>query len=66
MSKKGSTGYIRTAVCKKCGREFVVAPYHRFKDNKKYYCKWSCYNHRHDEEEVIAYECYPNRPAERP
>ena len=53
MTKHGCGYYIRTVKCKKCGREFVPAPMHRFKVDGKYYCKWTCYNHRHDEQEVI-------------
>lgn len=49
MKKEGCR--ISTAKCKKCGREFIPAPEHRFKADGKYYCKWSCYNHRHDEQE---------------
>ena len=42
-------------VCAKCGKKFIVAPQHVFKvcDKKKktkYYCSWSCYNHRNDKE----------------
>lgn len=50
---------IKTAVCKKCGQIFIPAPMHVFKDGKHWYCKWSCYNHRHDdltEKEEIANE----------
>jgi hypothetical protein len=43
-------------VCAKCGKVFTPAPYHQFvtypsgvqNTRKKYYCKWSCYNHRND------------------
>lgn len=52
MKQKGSMGYIKTVICKKCGQEFVPAPLHRFKVGGKYYCKWTCYNHRDDEQEV--------------
>ncbi len=40
--------FIRTAICAKCGREFIPAPQHIFKIGGKNYCKWTCYNHRHD------------------
>lgn len=42
---------IREAKCAKCGKNFVVAIEHRFKEGGKYYCTWTCYNHRHDTEE---------------
>jgi hypothetical protein len=51
--------YFRLTKCKKCGKEFAPAAQHRYKEGAKYYCTWTCYNHRHDEdkigEEVFAY-----------
>lgn len=44
---------IKTVICKKCGREFIPAPMHIFKDRHKYYCKWTCYNHRNDKTEEV-------------
>ena len=41
--------HIPEARCAKCGKNFVVAPEHRFVDGYgRRYCKWSCYNHRND------------------
>lgn len=34
--------------CEKCGRIFCPTTYHIFKVGRKYYCKWTCYNHRND------------------
>lgn len=34
--------------CAKCGKIFIAAPFHIYKDNGEYYCKWTCYNHRED------------------
>lgn len=56
MRQKDSIDYIRTVVCDKCGREFVPAPMHTFvveryhekSTRKRWYCKWSCYNHRNE------------------
>lgn len=58
---------IRTAICEKCGQEFIVATEHRYKAGKKYYCKWTCYNHRNDPitKEETAYEGNKSRPTER-
>lgn len=42
---------IRTFVCKKCGQTFIAAPMHIFREGKDWYCKWTCYNHRHDEKQ---------------
>lgn len=44
---------FRTVICAKCGREFIPAPQHIFKAGGKYYCKWTCYNHRHDEQKEV-------------
>lgn len=63
--KRDYTAYIRTAVCKKCGQTFIPAPMHIFKEHGKYYCKWTCYDHRHDKtKEGTAYEDNQDRPAE--
>lgn len=44
-------GYIiREEKCKKCGKNFIVQYGHIYKENRKYYCSWTCYNHRHDKE----------------
>ena len=57
---------FRTAICGKCGREFIPAPQHVFKANGKYYCKWTCYNHRKDNtKEEFAYENNQNRLTEK-
>lgn len=29
--------------CYECKRVFVPAPYHAYKDNKKIFCRYSCY-----------------------
>lgn len=34
--------------CPKCGKTFITAPYHVFRDEKGFYCSWTCYNHRGD------------------
>lgn len=35
-------------ICPKCGKNFIPAPMHVYKDNGKVYCSWTCYNHRND------------------
>lgn len=35
--------------CKRCGKNFWVAPYHIYRDEKGMYCTWTCYNHRNDD-----------------
>lgn len=32
--------------CQKCGKMFIPAPLHRYRDENGLYCSWSCYNHR--------------------
>ena len=38
--------------CKKCGKKFIPAPQHIYKENSKYFCSWTCYLHRNDKEAV--------------
>ena len=45
--------YIRVVKCKKCGKEFIPTPLYVFKDGAKYYCKWTCFNHRNDKPEEV-------------
>lgn len=39
---------IVEAKCAKCGKTFCPAPYHVYKDGRKLYCSWTCFNHRKD------------------
>lgn len=34
--------------CPKCGKNFIPAPYHAYKEGEKLFCSWTCYNHRND------------------
>lgn len=34
--------------CKKCGKNFITAPFHIYHDHRGYYCSWTCYLHRND------------------
>lgn len=58
---------IRTVICEKCGQTFIPAAFHRYKAGGKYYCKWTCFNHRNDPitKEETAYEDNKDRPTER-
>ncbi len=47
---------IKEEKCAKCGKNFIVAIEHRFKEGGKYYCTWTCYNHRHDDEKTTPKE----------
>lgn len=41
--------YFRLVKCKKCGKQFAPAPQHVYKDEGRYYCTWTCFNHRKDD-----------------
>lgn len=43
---------MREVKCQKCGKIFCPAPQHIFAENKQYWCKWTCWNHRKDNEET--------------
>ena len=34
---------LQECKCYKCGKVFVPAPFHVYKDDHKIFCKWSCY-----------------------
>lgn len=34
--------------CRKCGKVFIPAPQHVFRDTYGLYCSWTCYNHKDD------------------
>ena len=36
--------------CPKCGKIFIPAAQHRYKIGDTYWCKWTCYLHRDDNE----------------
>jgi hypothetical protein len=63
----GNLYFLKMKHCKKCGKEFLPAPLHIYKTNSKYYCSWTCYNHRDDKPPTVpkdkggnAYESYQN------
>lgn len=37
--------------CVRCGKNFIPAPYHLYVHDDQYYCSWTCYNHRNDNQE---------------
>ena len=37
------------AKCRKCSKNFIVAPFHKYHDIKGYYCSWRCFNHKDDD-----------------
>ena len=42
------TGYLDFKKCRKCGKKFIAAPLHIYRDQAKWYCSWTCFNHRKD------------------
>ena len=34
--------------CSKCGKVFIPAPQHIYRARHKWYCCWTCFNHRHE------------------
>lgn len=34
--------------CSRCGKIFIPAAYHAYKDRYGLYCSWTCYNHREE------------------
>lgn len=42
--------FLETKKCAKCGKEFYPAPQHVYREASygKWYCSWTCYNHRKD------------------
>lgn len=50
--KSGDESYLTEKKCAKCGKTFIAAPYHVYKTNRKWYCSWTCYNHRNDEGKI--------------
>lgn len=45
---RGCVNWINEKKCAKCGKTFIAAPEHIFKQGTKWYCTWTCYNHRND------------------
>ena len=39
---------MKEACCPKCGKVFLPAPMHIYRDRYGFYCSWTCYNHRKD------------------
>lgn len=50
MSKNTLNYILPEKKCKKCGKSFISAPMHAYRDGSKYYCSWTCYLHKNDRE----------------
>lgn len=40
-------------ICPRCGKKFIRAPLHIYKDDKGFYCSWTCYNHKEDKGRAV-------------
>lgn len=36
--------YFKERICYECKKKFLPAPYHIYRDERKWFCKWTCYN----------------------
>ena len=39
---------FREVFCTRCGKTFIPAPQHIYRDSAGVYCSWTCYHHRRD------------------
>lgn len=39
---------MQEVICPKCGKRFIPAPEHRYRDGHGTWCTWTCYLHRYD------------------
>ena len=39
---------MRDMLCSKCGKNFVPAAQHLYRDEENFYCSWTCFNHKDD------------------
>ena len=37
------------AKCPKCGKNLIVAPFHIYRDDRGFYCSWTCFHHKDDD-----------------
>lgn len=51
MTDKQLRNFLPERTCRKCGKRFIAAPAHIYRDKRSWYCSWTCYNHRKDTEE---------------
>ena len=47
---------IPEAHCSRCGKYFIVAPYHLYKRKGKYFCSYTCYDKYLDEMEAKKHQ----------
>lgn len=51
MAKLEKYNPFKEKRCAKCGKLFVPTYNHVFTERGKFWCKWSCWNHRKDKDE---------------
>lgn len=56
--EKGGVTNIKDRKCDKCGKNFIPAPYHLYRLEKKgkWYCGRHCFEHRNDKPTDGKYE----------
>lgn len=53
MAKNTLNYILPEKKCRKCGKKFIAAPEHVYRDRRSWYCSWTCYLHRKDTEAKI-------------
>ena len=43
---------LREMICAKCGKLFIPAVYHKYRDEKlkEWYCSYTCHQHRYEKD----------------
>jgi hypothetical protein len=45
---------LREEICPKCGKLFIPAPEHIFREDGRSWCKWTCWNHRREKPKRVG------------
>ena len=45
---------LNEIICPQCGKKFIRAAQHIYKDRGRTYCSWACYNHKDDNKTSTA------------
>lgn len=53
-SRSEPRGQIVLRTCRQCGREFIPAPFHIYRQDHRIFCSWSCLTrYRKEKEEPL-------------
>lgn len=47
---------LNEIICPQCGKRFIPAAQHIYRDRGRTFCSWTCYNHRKDSQGSTAKE----------